>query len=73
MDHHCQTIIQPEIDFSAEQMDHALNEGRILGLYRIVQELLNNASKHSEAAKVTMALTGGKDRLYFSYDDDYSR
>ncbi|MDF2714699.1 MAG: domain S-box protein [Paenibacillus sp.] len=59
-----------EIEFSAEQMNCALNEEQILGVYRIVQELLNNATKHSEAAKVTMALTGGKDQLYFSYSDD---
>ncbi|TMV47415.1 PAS domain S-box protein [Paenibacillus mesophilus] len=59
-----------EIEFSAEQMDCALNEEQILGVYRIVQELLNNATKHSEANKVTMALTGGKDRLHFSYSDD---
>jgi signal transduction histidine kinase len=59
-----------EIEFSAEQLDTALNEEQILGVYRIVQELLNNASKHSKARKVTMALTGTKDQLSFSYSDD---
>ncbi|WP_019119506.1 PAS domain S-box protein [Brevibacillus massiliensis] len=59
-----------EIEFSAEQLDTALNEEQILGVYRIVQELLNNASKHSKARKVTMALIGTKDQLSFSYSDD---
>lgn len=59
-----------EIEFSAEQMDGSLNEELILGVYRIVQELLNNATKHSRAGKVTMSLTGGKDHILFSYSDD---
>ena len=59
-----------EIEFSAEQLDCSLNEEQILGVYRIVQELLNNASKHSGATKVTMALTGRDDHIYFSYSDD---
>ncbi|GIQ61557.1 hypothetical protein PACILC2_01250 [Paenibacillus cisolokensis] len=59
-----------EIEFSAEQLDCSLNEEQILGVYRIVQELLNNASKHSRATKVTMALTGRNDHIYFSYSDD---
>jgi two-component system sensor histidine kinase ComP len=59
-----------EIEFSAERLDCSLNEEQILGVYRIVQELLNNATKHSKATKVTMELKGGKDQIYFSYSDD---
>ncbi|WP_241254534.1 PAS domain S-box protein [Brevibacillus sp. SYP-B805] len=59
-----------EIEFSAEQFDGSLNEEQILGVYRIVQELLNNASKHSKATKVTMALTSTKDHISFSYSDN---
>ncbi len=59
-----------EIEFSAEPLDCSLHEEQILGVYRIVQELLNNATKHSKATKVTMALKGGKDKIYFSYSDD---
>lgn len=59
-----------EIDFSAEPLSHPLHEEQILGVYRIVQELLNNASKHSEAAKVTMSLSERDDRIVFTYSDD---
>ncbi|MCY9698005.1 sensor histidine kinase [Paenibacillus alginolyticus] len=59
-----------EIEFSAEQMGYALTEEQILGFYRIVQELLNNATKHSRADKVTMALTTEDGQIHFSYLDD---
>jgi two-component system, NarL family, sensor histidine kinase ComP len=59
-----------EIEFSAGELIGALNEEQILGVYRIVQELLNNASKHSKATKVTMALSEQGDGVYFTYSDD---
>lgn len=59
-----------EIDFSADHLDCPLNEEQILGVYRIVQELLNNASKHSKASKATMTLQGCPDRIEFTYSDD---
>lgn len=59
-----------EIEFTAEQLGTPLHEEQILGVYRIVQELLHNASKHSEATKVTMALTDRGDHISFSYSDD---
>lgn len=59
-----------EIDFVAENLDGPLNEEQILGVYRIVQELLNNASKHSRAAKVTLSLASHQDHIHFSYSDD---
>ncbi|RNB78527.1 PAS domain S-box protein [Brevibacillus fluminis] len=59
-----------EIDFSAQELDCLLDEEQILGVYRIVQELLNNASKHSRATKITMALARIDDHLHFSYSDD---
>jgi two-component system, NarL family, sensor histidine kinase ComP len=59
-----------EIEFVAEPATMPLNEEQILGMYRIVQELLNNASKHSQAGKVRMMLTGGAERIYFTYSDD---
>jgi len=59
-----------EIAFSAEQMEASLQEEQILGVYRIVQELLNNASKHAQASKVTMALRSTSDHIFFSYSDD---
>jgi two-component system sensor histidine kinase ComP len=59
-----------EIAFSAEDLDYSLDEEQILGVYRIVQELLNNATKHSKATRVTMVLKSEKDQIYFSYSDD---
>jgi two-component system, NarL family, sensor histidine kinase ComP len=59
-----------EIEFSAIKIENPLNEDQILGMYRIVQELLNNATKHSRASKVTMELIGNADYIYFSYKDD---
>ncbi|MGQ7278971.1 PAS domain S-box protein [Brevibacillus thermoruber] len=59
-----------EIEFFAEQLGASLNEEQILGVYRIVQELLHNATKHSKASKVTIALTGTEDHITFSYSDD---
>ncbi|MFP5111759.1 PAS domain S-box protein [Bacillaceae bacterium C204] len=59
-----------EIDFSAMELKNPLNEDQILGMYRIVQELLNNATKHSKATKVTMNLTSNRDDTHFSYADN---
>lgn len=59
-----------EIEFLPECQDCSLQEDQILGVYRIVQELLNNANKHSRADKVTMTLAVTEDHLYFSYSDD---
>jgi len=59
-----------EIAFSAEEWRGTLGEDQLLGLYRIVQELLNNASKHAQASQVTMTLAGGQERVVFTYSDD---
>lgn len=59
-----------EIDFSAMNLANPLNEDQILGMYRIVQELLNNASKHSKATKVTMDLKVKNEKIHFSYKDN---
>jgi len=59
-----------EIEFLTEQFNCSLHEDQILGLYRIVQELLNNATKHSQANKVTISLACRDDHLYFTYSDD---
>lgn len=59
-----------EIEFLTSEKEIVLNEDQILGLYRIVQELLNNASKHSKASKVTMKLGYYKDKIHFCYRDN---
>jgi two-component system, NarL family, sensor histidine kinase ComP len=59
-----------EIEFHAGGQLIGLSEEQILGMYRIVQELLNNASKHSRAEKVTITLNETAEQLYFIYSDD---
>jgi len=59
-----------EIEFVTEHFDCPLNEDQILGVYRIVQELLNNATKHSQANKLTITLACKDDQLYLTYSDD---
>jgi signal transduction histidine kinase len=59
-----------EIAFAADGFDAELNEEQLLGIYRIVQELLNNASKHSEAKLVKMELRHGGNEIQFVYTDD---
>lgn len=59
-----------EIEFSAMNLANPLIEDQILGMYRIVQELLNNATKHSKATKVTMDLKVNNEKILFSYKDN---
>jgi signal transduction histidine kinase len=41
-----------------------------IGLYRIAQEALNNALKHSGATEIRMSLTGFDDRISFYFNDN---
>jgi PAS domain S-box-containing protein len=59
-----------EIEFLAEPFEARLNEEQIIGIYRIVQEMLNNANKHSKAAKVSISLEDHPDHIRFVYSDD---
>ena len=55
-----------EIDESVQE----LSPGAALCLYRIAQEALGNASKHSEAGKVEVRLTRSDGRVCLSVSDD---
>ncbi|WP_240689043.1 PAS domain S-box protein [Ammoniphilus sp. YIM 78166] len=59
-----------EIQFQADPPDVPLHEDQMIGLYRIVQELLNNASKHSGANQVCLSLFSQGDEIHFTYSDD---
>jgi two-component system sensor histidine kinase ComP len=59
-----------EIEFSVSEWQNSLNEDQILAIYRIVQELLNNANKHSKAPKVKMVLSGNQEHIHYSYSDN---
>ncbi|WP_127582887.1 ATP-binding protein [Paenibacillus koleovorans] len=60
------------IDFEKSSTDiieaHDLETKR--HLFRIVQELLNNAKKHSEASRVKLGLNVFQDTLRMTYEDD---
>jgi len=59
-----------EIEFAADALSGELEEEQVLGMYRIVQELLNNANKHSKASSVRMTLRNDGDAIVFTYADD---
>jgi len=58
------------IAFEASRFDLALDDERILGLYRIVQELLANAAKHSSASEVRISLGSRDRRVRLEYEDN---
>ncbi|MFF2483341.1 ATP-binding protein [Paenibacillus sp. NPDC058071] len=58
------------IDFRPKVFERELNEEQITAIYRIVQELLRNAAKHSQAKQVTLELEQRKVEIYFRYQDD---
>lgn len=47
-----------------------LNEEQTIGIYRIVQELINNATKHSKASKIHLHISAREDKMMFEYSDD---
>lgn len=49
---------------------HSLDEEQIIGIYRIVQELLNNAEKHSKATEVTFVMAKKNGLLTLTYKDN---
>lgn len=67
---YAQMFTNYKIEFSATELKNPLNEDQILGIYRIVQELLNNATKHSKASKVTIVLSDNGEHIHFSYIDN---
>ena len=59
-----------KIAFHAENTTNlSLNEEQTIGIYRIVQELLNNAAKHSNASLVSFHITK-QDTLRIVYSDN---
>lgn len=50
--------------------DRLLQEESIIGLYRIIQELLTNAMKHSKATAVTLLLTYVDNNIHLFYADN---
>lgn len=59
-----------KIMFQTENMNNlSLNEELTIGIYRIIQELLNNATKHSKASMLSFQISH-QDTLTVEYSDD---
>lgn len=58
------------ITFEASQFSKKLDHEHSLAIYRIVQELLNNALKHSHAQLVQFDLKSEGDMVVLNYKDD---
>jgi two-component system, NarL family, sensor histidine kinase ComP len=48
----------------------ALNEEETIGIYRVVQELLNNAAKHSQASNLYFHIDRQDEHIQLQYKDD---
>ncbi len=56
--------------FDDQYFNVELDQERILAIYRIVQELLSNAMKHSEAKVVKLSLFNDGNRVHLYYSDN---
>lgn len=60
-----------KIIFTVENTDSiVINEEETIGIYRIVQELLNNAAKHSQASSLHFHLSRTDESIQLHYLDD---
>lgn len=62
----CNFILKSELDHSIQILDKEYE----LTLYRVVQELLNNAMKHSLASEVMVSLRKNNQSIYLEYRDN---
>lgn len=58
-----------EISFSADY-DHSLSQKDELNIYRVVQELLTNAIRHSEASEIKLQMTSQSNHFHLAYEDN---
>lgn len=58
------------IYFESDTFAHKLNDEALLGLYRVVQELLANAAKHSYASEVRIHLSSEGNEVHLVYEDN---
>lgn len=65
----CRAVSMIAFSFQSK-LQQELPERFGLQVYRLVQELVHNAIKHSEAQKVTLQLVERKKMLYLFYTDD---
>ncbi|GKS12814.1 hypothetical protein YDYSY3_38140 [Paenibacillus chitinolyticus] len=68
-----ETVLEEfDVDFHVQEAEtiEQLNLETKRHLFRIIQELLNNAKKHAEANKLTIGLVVKKEQVLLSYEDD---
>jgi two-component system sensor histidine kinase ComP len=58
------------VDFDSCAFHHSLTDDLLIGIYRIVQELLANAGKHSNATRVHITLSSNPDKIQLAYTDN---
>lgn len=58
------------ISFECLDVGEFLSDDLLIGLYRIVQEMLANATKHSNATEVNVKLLCDIERIYLEYEDN---
>jgi two-component system sensor histidine kinase ComP len=58
------------VNFNKTGFHANLDDDQLLALYRIVQELLRNASRHSDATRVDIKLSNANGNIYFHYRDN---
>ncbi len=68
----CERLTSPktQIDYQAIRVQHALAPDREITLYRIAQELINNAVKHAEASHMLVQLQESDGRLSLTVEDN---
>ena len=58
------------IHLDAESFQYKLTDDILINLYRLVQELLANASKHSSATEVRIAISSSDEQISLVYEDN---
>lgn len=68
----CSRISQPGISVTCQviNVDRDIPEEKQITVYRIVQELVNNAVKHAEASHILVQLQQRKDKLFLTVEDN---
>ena len=65
----CSNLRKVDIDFRAENIPQDLSAEISLCLYRVLQEALQNATKHSGARHFKVSLTGGTNEIELTVQD----
>ncbi|MDP5275037.1 ATP-binding protein [Chengkuizengella axinellae] len=65
-----QLKLRNSVEFYAADFQAELDDDQVITIYRIVQELLQNANKHAQASQINLMLSNTEDAIYFTYTDN---